>query len=331
MSCLSPDDRAFFDREGYLIVEDVLSEDDLAAIEAEYEDILNREVPRLAAEGKLTETHDGLGFHERYARILPKLENMYDLYQHLDISLPLLHEMAPDATLNTGRAVFERVLTHPRILDIAESVLGPELTCSPVQHTRIKPPKAVFAGNAADSNVDRTLWHQDEAVLTPLDNIDMLTVWVAITDATTANGCMVAAPKSHKGEELMALHCPGNGFSSAEIFIPDALVGQETVPLPVGRGGVVLLHQRTIHGSLDNQTDTLRWSFDLRYYRTGQASGRDVFPSFVARSRRSPESELKDPDVYAANWIEARDRLAKRGKIAFNEQWSRYANHPMCA
>jgi len=53
---------------------------------------------------------------------------MYDLYQHLDIQLPLLHRMEPDATLNTGPAIFA-LLRHPGILDIAESIIGPELDC----------------------------------------------------------------------------------------------------------------------------------------------------------------------------------------------------------
>ena len=327
---LTAEERTFFREHGYLIVENVVSDEALSRVEAEYAEILDREVPRLVQEGKVAEAHDGLGFAERYPKILHQLADMYDLYQHLDISLPLLHRMAPDATLNAGPAVFSEILRCPEILDIAESLIGPELTCSPVQHTRIKPPKSALP-SATDSNVARTMWHQDAAVIEAGGAEDMLTVWVAMTDATEENGCMIAIPGSHRQTHDLVMHCPGNSFSSAEIFIPDALADDPYVPLPVGRGGVVLLDQRTVHGSLDNRTDAIRWSFDLRYYGTGQASGRDIFPSFVARSRENPEAELSDPALYRAAWFDARDRLSVRGEVAFNARWSRFSDHAMCA
>jgi hypothetical protein len=43
--------------------------------------------------------------------------------------------------------------------------------------------------------------------------------------------------------------------------LPD--VAPVTVPVP--RGGVLLLTNRTPHRSIDNVTDVIRWSADLRY------------------------------------------------------------------
>ncbi|MEM7529029.1 MAG: phytanoyl-CoA dioxygenase family protein [Pseudomonadota bacterium] len=331
MAGLSEEQRTFFAENGYLQVEDVLSDADLDAIEAEYTAILDREIPRLVAEGKMAPEEPGLSFGERYTRAIGRLAQMYDLYQHLDISLPLLRAMAPDATLNAGPAVFTHVLSNPRVLDIAESVLGPEITCNPVQHTRIKPPKSRLDAGDADSNIAKTNWHQDEAVLMEEVEIDMLTVWVAITDATLENGCMIAVPGSHRNEEPLAIHCPGSGASSAEIYIPQDLIGRNVVPMPVRRGGIVLLHQRTVHGSLENGSDAIRWSFDLRYNVTGQPTGRGVFPSFVARSRAEPSSVVTDPEAYRRAWFEARDRLAAAGALDFNERWGQYSAHPLCA
>ena len=82
----------------------------------------------------------------------------------------------------------------------------------------------------------------------------------------------------------------------------DELIDQERVTsMPVKKGGMVLLHHRTIHGALDNNSDRIRWSFDLRYNVIGSATGRDVFPGFVARSAAEPESELIDADKWADN------------------------------
>lgn len=100
------------------------------------------------------------------------------------------------------------------------------------------------------------------------------------------------------------------------------------IPMPMKRGDVLLLHRRTVHGSLPNESDDIRWSFDLRYNPIGQPTGRGAFPGFVARSRENPESELHDPDEWTRMWTEARDALAGRQGVIFN-RWS--VEDPACA
>ena len=49
-------------------------------------------------------------------------------------------------------------------------------------------------------------------------------------------------------------------------MIPDeALGGQRPVVVPVPKGGVLLMTNRTPHASFENKTDIVRWSMDLRY------------------------------------------------------------------
>lgn len=330
---LSQDQIKHFNEKGYLIVENVLSDTDIAQIRAEYETILDREAPKLVAQGKLSRTYDELPFEERYTRILYELEDMYAIYQHLDISLPLLQDMPADASLNAGPAVFNHLLTNPNILDIAESIIGTgELYSNPVQHTRIKPPAAALPNSNIDSNVAKTGWHQDEAVLTAdATDTNMLTVWVAMTDANVKNGCMMCVEGSHIKDVTM--HCPGShASSSAEIFIPDEFIDNDkVVPLEVGKGGLVLLHQRTEHGSYSNQSDAIRWSFDLRYHPVGQHTGREVFPGFVARSHSHPDTVLTDANAWAQEWFETRDRIIAGEHVQFNERWKPYSRHELCA
>lgn len=64
--------------------------------------------------------------------------------------------------------------------------------------------------------------------------------------------------------------------------------------MPVQRGDVLFLTRWTVHSSLSNHSDEIHWSFDLRYHPIGQATGREAFPGFVARSRANPDSELHD-------------------------------------
>ncbi len=327
MSGLTPVQLADFERDGYLVVEGVLEPGDLVAVEAEYAATLDRVLPGLEAPGLLADPGPG-SFGERYVGALSQLGDMYELYQHLDISLPLLEDLGPKATMHAGPAVF-RLLTHPRVLDVVESVIGPEIYSNPVQHARIKPPRRALPAAATDANVAATMWHQDAAVVEPeADATDMLTVWLAVTDATVANGCLTVVPGSHR--DITGLHCPGKVFPG-EIYIPDALIdGARVVPLEVGAGGIILLHKLTKHGSLANETGGIRWSFDLRYQPIGQPTGRQAFPGFVARSAVHPV--LDDAAEWARMWWAARDRMAG-GEVsaAINRRWDANAAQPVCA
>ena len=318
-----------FHEDGYLVVEDVLDEADLVAIEAEYLDIVDRVSTDLVDRGKILPL-TGTTFSEKYVEAMQQLEDMYDLYQHLDISLPLLDELDHSHTMNAGPEVF-RLLTNPRLLDIVESVIGPEIYSNPVQHTRIKPPARHLPGAALDANIAATLWHQDSAVInSEADETDMLTVWLAVTDANIENGCLIVERGSHRDE--MTLHCPGKIFP-AEIYIPESIIdGDRVIPMEVRAGGAVLLHKMTEHGSLDNDSDDIRWSFDLRYQPIGQPTGRSVFPGFVARSDAHPESAISDPTEWADLWWDARDRIANgTTPMQLNARWEANALQPVCA
>ena len=114
----------------------------------------------------------------------------------------------------------------------------------------------------------------------------MITVWVAVSDATVDNGCLQVIPRAHR--DGMKPHCPKVQTAIADGYVDESAA----VPLPVRSGGVVVLHPLTPHASLINRTGGFRWSFDLRYNVTGQPTGRAHFPEFVARSRAQPERVL---------------------------------------
>ena len=99
--------------------------------------------------------------------------------------------------------------------------------------------------------------------------------------------------------------------------------------MPTRRGDVIFLNMRTMHSSLANVSDEIRWSLDLRYNPIGQQTGRGVFPGFVARSRAHPEAELRSREEWAASWDRARTHLADTSyDLPFN-RWS--ADAEVCA
>lgn len=320
-----------FNDEGYLVVEHVLNAEDIRAIQDEYAAALDDIAAEMYAKGQISSTYSDLSFGERYTRLLFENTKIFD---RLDICLPLDNAgIPPDAKAHTGPAVFN-LLTNPRLLDVVESIIGPEIYSSPVQHVRIKPPrKAVHRDIVGNSYISNTTWHQDQgALLDEANDTQVLTVWVAITDATIENGCLVCIPGSHKRNEL-TLHCPGKGIA-AENYIPSPLLEtRKATPLPVGRGGIVLFHQYTEHAAYPNKSDAIRWSFDLRYIPTGQPTGRPAFPGFVARSAKHPETVLTDPEVWAQLWRDARNRLVggEYTEPIFNERWTGNEKLPVCA
>jgi len=315
---LSRDQRRFFDHNGYLVVEDVLDQTAvLDPVRADYAALIDGLYAGWQAEG-LVPDGEGLDF---WAKLLAAYRAGCDWFQPMDISLPG-DRIAPDTPMHFGQAVLD-MITDDRLLDIAESLLGPEVTSNPIQHVRLKPPAPDLRQGEARAHITATDWHQDQGVThESADRTQMVTVWIAVTDATRENGCLQVQPGRHKGDLIP--HC-----SKTQVGIPDQFLGgHRSVPLPVRSGGIVIFHPLTPHASLVNRSGAFRWSFDIRYSVTGQPTGREHFPSFVARSRAHPERELRDAGQWRAMWEDARERLSTAAHIPIH-RWGNDA--PYCA
>ncbi|KNG95628.1 phytanoyl-CoA dioxygenase family protein [Pseudaestuariivita atlantica] len=306
-----------FNRDGYLVIEDVIDEATRQAVIDEYAALMDGLYDQWHAEGHVPAPQAGWGFWDKLGAAF---RAGHEWYQPLDISLPHA-DITDDTPMHFGPAVFD-MATHPRILDIAEALLGPELTSNPIQHVRIKPPERLVDGDEVRAHIVSTDWHQDRGVtLAEADETQMLTVWLAITDATVENGCLQVMPGI---EEEMLPHCSLRQTGIRDRYLPK----KEPVPAPVKAGGAVIFHPLTPHASLANMSDGYRWSFDLRYNVTGQSTGRDHFPSFVARSRANPETELKDWRVWRRMWEDTRHSVAHGTHIP-QHRWP--TSGPYCA
>ncbi len=328
---LTAEQLEFFEEQGYLVLENVIDDTTIDDIVAEYSELLNQIGAEKVAQSILPQGFNTLSFDEKYLQLLHTEDNFFD---QIDITLPLANDFPPNATMHAGPAVFS-LLTHPTLLDVVEAIIGPEIYCNPVQHVRIKPPRQALPELAGkNSYVGTTTWHQDHgALLDEANNTQVLTTWVAITDAPVEMGCLCCIPRSHKKGQ-MTDHCPGNGIA-AENYIPGPLLNtRETVTLPIKKGGVILFHQLTEHAALNNKTDKIRWSFDLRWNPVGQPTGRPAFPGFIARSRSNPASELHNPVQWKQNWLDAKDRIVSgrfNDQIFNAERWVKNGELEICA
>ena len=304
-----------FNENGVIVIPDVLNADLLDRIRQEYAGLLDGLYADWQRQG-LVPPADGLDFYEK---LLVSYRAKCDWFQPMDISLPgdTIHAGTP---FHFGPAVFD-MITHGPLLDVVEALIGPEITSNPIQHVRLKPPAINLRDTENRAHIMATDWHQDRAVAhEDGDQTQMVTVWLAISDATLENGCLQAI----KGKPRMYPHCPKKQTAIADGFLDL----DQAVPLPVPAGGAVIFHPLTPHASLNNVSDRFRWSFDIRYNVTGQPTGRAHFPSFVARSRAHPERVLTDWRDWRDLWVDARHRLSVKDHIPIH-RWT--SDSPACA
>ena len=271
-----------FNTRGALIARGALAHADQQPLIDELSQWIDDRARALEAEGKIDDLHEDAPFETRYGLLFKQCP---EIGQGMDI----MHYR--------GRAMFE-FLRNENLLDLLESLLGPELTCNPIQHLRSKPPQAYE--DRTGPSFHNAPWHQDAGVMMPeAEGSDVVTCWLPLVNATVAHGCMEVLPGLVETGYLR--HQAAGGTT----IVPDIMPDIEATPLECQRGDVVLMSRFTPHRSTPNLTDECRWSLDLRYQPTGQHTGRTGHPDFIARSRRDPACKLSDYNEWCRLWVDA--------------------------
>jgi ectoine hydroxylase-related dioxygenase (phytanoyl-CoA dioxygenase family) len=291
-----------FHTDGYLVVENALTDADLGPVIREYEERIDRRARELHAAGTLSRLYEEEPFERRLACIC---HETMELYPEMDI---MVHR---------GKAAFD-FLRNDRLLDMVEAFVGPEITCSPIQHIRAKLPDTLTPALLGKGDTHVAPWHQDMGVTwAEADPHFILTVWVPLVDATPENGCMEILP-GIVGQGLLPHHTKAGVGTTV---LPESLPAAAPVPLPVKKGGVIFMHKEVPHRSTPNRSDTVRWSMDLRYQKTGTPTGRPFHPEFVVRSREDPASVLTDHAAWCRMW-EVGLRQAKEAGVSLH-RWAK--------
>jgi ectoine hydroxylase-related dioxygenase (phytanoyl-CoA dioxygenase family) len=289
-----------FHREGYLMVPDLLIEEDLQGPMEDINAHINEHATRLVQEGKLSRDYAEEDFEHRLAKISQETDE-------------IARGMWNGTLHGTG---FFKLITSPRMLDVAESLCGEELIASSVYRLRPKVPSHIKSA---------VPWHQDSGYFEPYcDSALVLTAWIPLVNATEDNGCLWVIPGSHRLPVLPHREHPTKGY--LEILDEDLPADLERVCVPVPRGGALLLTNRTVHVSFENRTDRVRWSMDLRYQNAalptnapiqrlenesipaGEDPNQEGFvpvacyppeADFLVRSRQRPDQVVTDPQEFA--------------------------------
>ena len=317
-----------FYSEGYVVVPDVFDpERDFDPLIADYSKLLDEFAGEMLDSREITHYDDAGSFQERLLEIIRQTGQLY--IQRFDISLPQKN-IEHDTPMYLGKAAFN-LIRNPALLDVVESLIGPEIYSNPIQHIRLKAPQGAldpglrFKGTVqlGENVATVTPWHQDSGVATEnADDTEVISVWVPLVDVDEYSGCLAMIPRSN--HEGLALHCP----RPAALTIPDNLLPSRIKPVPMKAGSVLLFTRYTIHRAMPNLSDHVRFSFDLRYQRPGLPTGRGLFPGFLVRSKENPSAVLHDHSDWARLWLDTREALANKQLPPFN-RWN--ADVPQCA
>ncbi len=279
VSALSATELAAFSNDGYVVTRGLLTDADLAPVRHELAAWLDRRAGELHAAGTLPELHAQADFSTRYGLLMAQNGAIQDGF---------------DVMFLRGAATWEFFHT-PALLDAVEALIGPEISLNPISHYRAKPP----IGQTRDDlkGYFAVPWHQDSAVIVEeADASPILTTWIPLVDVTEEMGCLQVLPGGHRQGHLPHLNAIGYGTS----IQPSAMPVGRPMKLAVRVGDVVFMHRHCPHHSGPNRSQRCRWSFDMRYHRTGDNSGRPWQPEAVVRSAELPVS--RDHHAWSRAW-----------------------------
>ena len=149
------------------------------------------------------------------------------------------------------------LVRHPAILDAVEQLIGPDILVYTSTWFIKEPESAAIAA-----------WHQD-ATYFGLRPYEHVTAWLALTDATAANGCMEFLPGSYRRGQLphragVVAASVNRAGQAVTIEVDDA----PAVHAPLRAGEFSLHHTLCLHRSQPNRSAGRRIGLAVSYVPT---------------------------------------------------------------
>lgn len=152
--------------------------------------------------------------------------------------------------------VFGAFARAPEVTDLVAELIAPELDCFLSQF--------IFKNPGAWGQP----WHQDSYYFPFEPARPIVGVWLAVTAATLANGCLHVLPGSHREpvHEHVPDRRPGANIGYVEIVDHD-MAG--AVPVLMEPGDLLLFDSHLMHRSTDNTSEGIRAAMVYHYAATG--------------------------------------------------------------
>lgn len=115
-------------------------------------------------------------------------------------------------------------------------------------------------------------WHQDYSYWTRTEPMAHLTCWIALDDATRENGCLQYVPGSHRWPLLPKTGLAGSMEAIAAVLTEEQRAGFTPVAVELQRGQGSFHHPLMVHGSSANLSDRPRRGAVINVVRDGVRS-----------------------------------------------------------
>lgn len=236
-----------YHKNGYLIVKGLLPKEDTETLQRVTDDIYH---------GRINLDH--LDHAHQWMTDAQKTERLASARLH---------------QLHREIAAGEWGLLHPRVLDVLEALIGPDVLALQSM-LFFNPPGKGGQG-----------WHQDSYYIQTQPD-SLIGVWIALDRADQANGCLWVAPGSHNEpvyppvheypnyvhanqNQLQGLHAANNASHMDDAInnlSPVAAKYGDPVPVVLDPGDVLFFHSHLLHRSYRNETqDRFRRSYVTHY------------------------------------------------------------------
>lgn len=227
---LAPEQIERFRRDGFLVLDEVVTEEELEPIEAVLDRFVRGEIADMGRD-----FCDMSGSYDR-----PFAE-----WALVNAVLP--RRYAPELRGNA----FER-----RAALVARQLLGEDATLDYDQLLAKRPRRedAVFA------------WHQDLGYWpTGTPDTKTATFSLALDDAREANGCLRVVPGSNREASLRPHRPARGGRDASHTLVAHVGEAEPVVHLPVGRGCATVHDERIVHGSGGNRSASWRRTYVVAF------------------------------------------------------------------
>ncbi len=228
---LTDEQKRFYEENGFLAVENVVSAEQVAAMRQRIEELCARwdseEARRVGVQQEAEIA--GAATSNKTAQTVRKFSNLVP-YED----------------------VFKAHATNPSLLDMVEDLIGAPISLYADQ-ALLKPP---FVGS-------EKMPHQDNAYFRVVPDSAVITCWCALDDATVENGCMHYMPGTHRWGVVGHEHVPGTPH-----LVPKGYDSEKAVAVPIKAGGVIFHHSCTLHHSPPNNTPHWRRAFVCHFVRS---------------------------------------------------------------
>jgi phytanoyl-CoA hydroxylase len=249
---LSGEQLKFYHENGYIVVEDLISSDELDGLQTRLHEY----------------THSGRDTGKLRIQVEPRVTRGELSVDHPGDGIRKIDGLVVNDDL------FQRLGRHNNIVGIIEQVLGPDLKMFR-NALLLKPPGV---GSAKGMHQDSPYW--------PIEPMSLCSCWFALDDANEKNGCMNVLPRGHRNGPLPHVH-----VTDDFVVEESAYDSGKAVSAPVRAGGGLFFHSLVPHGTGPNRSDKWRRAIALSYMssrsiHTREDAGPEYFP---VKGRTFPE------------------------------------------